>query len=76
MPTQETKKGDIVINKLHNNKQFEIKAFISLGPSSFAPKENWDWLYFVDTTNTLNYTFKVYEIKLSNKSSNFRNISK
>ncbi len=74
MPTWDTEKGDIVINKLHINKQFEIKAFMSLGPSSFGPKENWDWLYFVDATNTLNYTFKVYEIKLSNKSSNFRNI--
>ena len=75
MPTWDTEKGDIVINKLYINKQFEIKAFMSFGPSSFGPTENWDWLYFVDATNTLNFTFKVYEIKLSNKSTDFRRIN-
>lgn len=56
------------------NKQIEIKAFMSDGPSSFGPCENWDWLYFVDCKNTLEKKFKIYEIRLSNKNEIWRNI--
>jgi len=74
MPSWDTDKGDIIINKSDLFMQFEIKAFMSSGPSSFGPTENWDWLYFVDATETLHLNFKIYEIKLSNKSQTFRSI--
>lgn len=74
MPCWDTDKGDIVINKLSLFKQIEIKGFMSDGPSSFGPSEKWDLLYFVDARDTLNFNFKVYEIKLSNKNEIFRNI--
>ena len=71
MPSWNTDKGGDLI---YNNERFEIKGFISFGPSSFGPKEMWDVLYFVDAIDVLNKHFKVYEIKLSNTSEIFRNI--
>ena len=74
MPCWDTDKGDIVINKKNIFKQIEVKGFMSLGPSSFGPKEMWDWIYFVDGIDIRNNNFKVYEIKLSNTSEIFRAI--
>lgn len=74
MPCWDTDKGDIVINKKHIFKQIEVKGFTSTGPSSFGPKEIWDWIYFVDGMEIRNKIFKVFEIKLSNTSETFRNI--
>jgi hypothetical protein len=74
MPCWDTDKGDLVINKLSLFRRLEIKGFMSNGPSSFGPTEMWDWLYFVDACDTLNFNFKVYEIKLSNENDLFRNI--
>jgi hypothetical protein len=74
MPNWDTDKGDLVINKDNLFLQLEIKGFMSSGPSSFGPTETWDFLYFVDARDTLNYNFKVFEIKLSNKSSEFRSL--
>ena len=74
MPCWDTKKGDLIINKPGIFKQIEVKGFMSTGPSSFGPKENWDLLYFVDGQDFIHKNFKVYEIKLSNKSEIFRNI--
>ena len=74
MPCWDTNVGDIEINKLNIKKKIEIKGFMSDGPSSFGPTENWDWLYFVDAKDTLNLNFKIYEIKLSNKDKIFREI--
>lgn len=74
MPCWDTNKGDLIINKKGVFKQIEVKGFMSDGPTSFGPTEDWDWIYFVDGKNTLNCIFKVYEIKLSNKSEIFRNI--
>ena len=74
MPCWDTNKGDIIINKTDIFKQIEVKGFISDGPSSFGPKENWDLLYFVDGQDIVNKNFKVYEIKLSNKNKIFRDI--
>ena len=70
MPSWDTDKGDLI----YNNERFEIKGFISFGPSTFGPKEMWHVIYFVDATDILNKNFKVYEIKLSNTSEIFRNI--
>jgi len=74
MPCWDTKKGDIIINKKDIFKQIEVKGFMSTGPSSFGPKENWNLLYFVDGQDIINKNFKVYEVKLSNKNEIFRNI--
>lgn len=75
MPSWDTDKGDLIINKKHIFKQIEVKGFISNGPSSFGPSENWDLLYFVDGQDIINKKFKVYEVKLSNKNEIFRNIN-
>lgn len=75
MPCWDTDKGDIVMNKTGLFKQLEIKGFMSSGPASFGPTESWDWIYFVDARDTVNKIFKVYEIRLSNKSCIFRNLN-
>ena len=63
-----------MIFKSFEFKQIEVKGFMSDGPSSFGPTENWDWIYFVDARDTRNSRFKVYEIKLSNTSQVFRSV--
>jgi len=73
MPCWDTDKGDLVIDKSGMYIRIEVKAY-QQGPSSFGPKEEWDWLYFVDATETLNMNFKVYEIKLSNKNKEFQSL--
>ena len=70
MPNWDTKKGDLELL----NKQLEIKGFMSDGPSSFGPNENWDWIYVVDGIDFINKRFKIYEIKLSNKDKQWINI--
>ena len=74
MPTWDTKKGDLVIKEGEKTIQIEVKGFISDGPSSFGPKEEWELLYFIDARDIINKKFKVYEIKLTNKSEIFRSI--
>lgn len=74
MPSWDTKKGDLVIDNNELFKQIEVKGFISIGPSSFGPLENWDWIYFVDGIDIRNKKFKVYEIQLSNTSEVWKNI--
>lgn len=63
-------KGDLVML----NKQIEVKGFMSTGPLSFGPKEPWDYIYFVDALRTRDNYYKVYEIKLSNLSEEWRDI--
>jgi hypothetical protein len=70
MPNWDTEKGDLVILE----KQIEVKGFMSDGPSSFGPTENWNWIYFVDAKDFLKKNFKIYEIKLSNKNNIWKNI--
>lgn len=74
MPTWNTKKGDLVIKEGEKIIQIEVKGFMSDGPSSFGPKEEWELLYFIDARDIINKKFKVYEIKLTNKSEIFRSI--
>ena len=52
--------------------KIEVKAFSSTGPLSFGPKEEWDYIYFVDCQER--DKFKVYELKLSNTSNDWRSI--
>jgi len=75
MPSWDTNKGDLIFNKKFiKNLQIEVKGFMSDGPSSFGPKEDWDWLYFIDCKDSINFNFKIFEIKLSNKNEIFRSI--
>ncbi len=77
MPSWETDKGDLIIISPGSGeiiKRIEVKAFMSDGPSSFGPTETWDWLYFVDAKDTLDGSFKVYEIKCSNTSEEMKNV--
>ena len=66
MPIWNVHCGDLEIT-IDKKLRLEVKAFVSNGPSTFGPKEYWDWIYFVDCKDTLNCNFKVYEIKLSSK---------
>lgn len=74
MPTWDTEKGDLSVKMKNQCLQIEVKAFMSNGPTSFGPKEPWDWIYFVDARDVLSKRFKVYEIKLSNTSKKWRDI--
>jgi 5'-3' exonuclease len=72
-PCWDTKKGDLCLYDKH----LEVKGSIDLingGPSSFGPDEEWHRIYFVDAVECNNKKFKIYEIKLSNKSSIWKNI--
>ncbi len=75
-------KGDLIKNSqtematssFENSQRVEVKCFTSKGPSSFGPTELWDELYFLDATNFLNGKYKVYKLKLSNTSSEIKNL--
>lgn len=69
-PQWDIKKGDLQ----YIHKILEVKAYTSDGPSSFGPTETWDYLYFIDCQDYINYNFKVYEIKLSNTNEKFYSI--
>lgn len=70
MPCWDTKCGDLCFI----NKKLEVKGFMTNAPSSFGATESWNWIYFVDCKDTLNKHFKIYEIKLSNKSKEWQNL--
>ena len=75
MPSWDTKKGDLVLNKINCKEiQLEVKAFLSKGPSSFGPTEKWDRIYFIDCSKTCDKVYTVYEIKLSNDNNIWKNI--
>lgn len=62
----DTKSGDL--NRLTPEKIFkiEVKGFSSDGPISFGPKENWDYICFVDCKNFYKKQFIVYFSDFSN----------
>jgi len=70
LPTWNSVKGDLELGE----KQLEVKGFMSDGPSSFGPTEDWDVILFVDCKGFESKNFKVYEINLSNKSDAWRDI--
>jgi len=76
MPNWDTDKGDLLIDKTTNIKRCEVKGSIDLsnGPPTFGPTEEWDYIYFVDGVDNHIKKYKVYEIKLSNKSETWKNI--
>jgi len=77
MPNWNTKKGDLAIENFKNDIiKLEIKGSVDLnnGPPTFGPKESWNYIYFVDGFDTLNYKYKIYEIKLKNTSEKWSNL--
>lgn len=70
MPSWDTNEGDLTIL----NKKIEVKGFMSTGPLSFGPSENWSLLYFVNAIDFQKKNFKIYEIKLSNNDTLWSNI--
>ena len=74
MPTWDTDKGDLLLPQY--SKRIECKGSINLsnGPPTFGPKEEWDYIYFVDGVETLDLKYKVYEIKLKNNSKKWKNM--
>lgn len=73
LPSWDTKKGDLCLRDM----QIEVKGSVDLmngGPCSFGPKEEWDYIYFVDALNRSRNEFKIYEIKLSNEDKIWKNI--
>ena len=70
IPNWDTKKGELEMD----GKKLEVKAFSSIGPSSFGPTEDWDILYFVNAIDFKDKRFIVYECKLSSNDSIWRNI--
>jgi hypothetical protein len=64
MPTWDTRSGDLQCLGI----MIEVKAFSSMGPTTFDPNKKWDLIYFVDATLFNEYRFKVYECKLKNTS--------
>lgn len=76
MPNWDTKNGDLEIDLLNKNIKIEVKGALNIknGPSSFGPNENWDIIYFIDANNMFQNKFKIYEIKLSNKSNLWMNL--
>ena len=68
LPNWNTKSGDLGVCIDGEYLKLEIKGFMSDGPTTFGPTEEWDRLYFVDCRNTLEKNFIVYEMELSSKS--------
>jgi len=73
IPTWDTKSGDLAII---NGIRIEVKGSLNLnkGPITFGPTEEWDRIYIVDGINMIKNQYKVYEIRLSNKSEKWKNI--
>ena len=63
--------GDLYSDK---EKIQEVKAFTSTGPISFGPTEKWNVLYFLDMRKWLDDMIILYQVNLSNDSTEWRNI--
>lgn len=62
MPSWNTKTGDLECMNLI----LEVKAFSSTGPTTFGPKEKWNFIYFLDATRFQESIFTVFECKIKN----------
>lgn len=69
--TWNCKKGDLYSER---EKQQECKTFMSDGPSSFGPQEDWDVIYFLDARKWLDNTYILYRVNLSNRDDAWKNI--
>lgn len=63
-------KGDLCLV----DKRIEVKGFMSDAPMTFGPRENWDWIYFVDCRRYADRWFTVYELRVSNTDARWRAI--
>jgi hypothetical protein len=52
----------------------EVKAFTSVGPSSFGPRKVFDRIYFLDMQGWLEDRLVLWEVKLSNTSPEWKGI--
>jgi hypothetical protein len=52
----------------------ECKCFTSSGPISFTPSSEWDSIYFLDATQWLNDSFKLYKFPYKRTSDEWKNI--
>jgi len=52
----------------------ECKCFTSTGPISFTPSSEWDSIYFLDATNWLSDSFKLYKFPYKRTSDEWKNI--
>jgi hypothetical protein len=52
----------------------ECKCFTSTGPISFTPSSEWDSIYFLDATQWLNDSFKLYKFPYKRTSDEWKNI--
>jgi len=52
----------------------ECKCFTSTGPISFTPSSEWDSIYFLDATEWLNDSFKLYKFPYKRTSDEWKNI--
>jgi len=68
--TWNTNVGDLEFNGL----KYEVKAFMSHGPSSFGPTENWDKIFFLDGMKISEKQITIYEINLSSNDSMWEKI--
>ena len=77
MPNWDINKGDLELDLINKVLKIEVKGSLDLnnGPSSFGPNENWDIIYFLDGKHIFDDKFTVYEIKLSNSSSVWKNLN-
>lgn len=64
------KVGDLV----SDGKKIEVKCFVSNGPSSFGPTEEFDELYFVDARKFKESFFEIYKVDLTSQSEAWNNI--
>lgn len=70
MPTWDTSSGDLRLL----DKTIEVKAFSTDAPTSFGPTEKWDMLLFLDATQFMNSSFRVYEYVGRNSSPQWQNL--
>lgn len=76
MPTWQTTVGDLqYVTEDKRTLQFEVKGFMSQGPSSFGPKEAWHCIFFVNCMRYKEKYFTVYCIPLENTSTEWRSIN-
>lgn len=57
-----------------HNKFLEVKAFTSVGPSSFGPKKKFNKIYFLDLQRWLEDQLTLWEVNLSNESLEWKGI--
>lgn len=70
--------GGDILAYVHDREEpfvIEVKAFASVGPSSFGPTTYWDMLYFVDCTLLVSEgRIRIYECRLSSLSEEWQSL--